>query len=71
MPPPLSICCRQRRSCPPPRWPRPLGLAVKNAIRLLDSLVTAGVAVEVTRRSQRRLFGLKGMAPLGEAVRPP
>jgi len=34
-------------------------------------LVAAGVAVEVTRRSKRRLFGLKGMAPLGEAVRPP
>jgi hypothetical protein len=48
-----------------------LGVAVKTAIRLLDSLVAAGVAVEVTRRSKRRLFGLKGMAPLGEAVRPP
>jgi hypothetical protein len=48
-----------------------LGLAVKNAIRLLDGLVAAGVAVEVTRRCKRRLFGLKGMAPLAEAVRPP
>jgi hypothetical protein len=48
-----------------------LGLAVKTAIRLLDSLVVAGVAVEVTHRSKRRLFGLKGMAPLGDAVRPP
>jgi hypothetical protein len=48
-----------------------LGMAVKNAIRLLDGLVAAGVAVEVTRRSKRRLFGLKGMAPLGDAVRPP
>ena len=48
-----------------------LDMAVKTAIRLLDSLVAAGVAVEVTRRSKRRLFGLKGMAPLGEAVRPP
>ena len=48
-----------------------LGVTVKSAIRLLDGLVTAGVAVEVTRRSKRRLFGLKGMAPLGEAVRPP
>ena len=48
-----------------------LGIAVKNAIRLLDSLVGAGVAVEVTHRSKRRLFGLKAMAPLAEAVRPP
>ena len=40
-----------------------LGMAVKNPIRL----VAVGVAVEVTRRSKRRLFGLKGMAPLGEA----
>lgn len=48
-----------------------LGLAIKTAIRLLDGLVGADVAVEVTHRSKRRLFGLKGMAPLGEAVRPP
>jgi hypothetical protein len=48
-----------------------LGLAVKNAIRLLDSLLAAGVAVEVTHRSKRRLFGLKGMAPLADVVRPP
>ena len=48
-----------------------LGVTVKSAIRLLDGLVAAGVAVEVTHRSKRRLFGLKGMAPLGEAVRPP
>jgi hypothetical protein len=48
-----------------------LGIAVKNAIRLLDGLVDAGVAVEVTHRSKRRLFGLKAMAPLAEAVRPP
>jgi hypothetical protein len=48
-----------------------LAVTVKSAIRLLDGLVTAGVAVEVTHRSKRRLFGLKGMAPLGAAVRPP
>jgi hypothetical protein len=34
-------------------------------------LVAAGVAVEVTHRSKRRLFGLKGMAPLAAVVRPP
>jgi hypothetical protein len=48
-----------------------LGVTVKSAIRLLDGLVTVGVVVEVTHRSKRRLFGLKGMAPLGAAVRPP
>ena len=48
-----------------------LGVTVKSAIRLLDGLVAAGVAIEVTHRSKRRLFGLKGMAPLGAAVRPP
>jgi hypothetical protein len=48
-----------------------LGLAVKTAIRLLDELVDAAVAVEVTHRSKRRLFGLKGLAPLATVVRPP
>ncbi len=48
-----------------------LGIAVKNAIRLLDGLVAAGVAVEITHRSKRRLFGLHGMTPLGDAVAPP
>jgi hypothetical protein len=48
-----------------------LGVTVKSAIRLLDGLVAAGVAIELTHRSKRRLFGLKGMAPLGAVVRPP
>ena len=48
-----------------------LGLAVKNAIRLLESLVAAGVAVEVTHRAKRRLFGLQAMVPLGNVVQPP
>jgi hypothetical protein len=48
-----------------------LGLAVKTAIGLLESLVKAGVAVEVTHRSKRRLFGLKGLAPIAAVVRPP
>jgi len=48
-----------------------LGISVKNAIGLLDSLVAAGAAVEVTHRAKRRLFGLPGMAPLADAVRPP
>jgi hypothetical protein len=48
-----------------------VGVSIKSAIRLLDGLVGADVAVEVSHRSKRRLFGLKGMAPLGAAVRPP
>ena len=48
-----------------------LRLAVKNAIGLLDSLVTAGITVEVTHRAKRRLFGLKGLERLAAVVRPP
>jgi hypothetical protein len=48
-----------------------LGIAIKNAIRLLDELCAAGVALEVTHRSKRRLFGLAGLAPLRDVVRPP
>ena len=50
---------------------RAIGMSIKCATELLDQFITAEVAVEVTHRSARRLFGLKGMAPLGEAVRPP
>ncbi len=39
---------------------RILGIAVKNAIRILDDLATAEIAIEVTHRSKRRLFGLQG-----------
>ncbi len=48
-----------------------LGMAVKNAAGLLAVFCTAGIAVEVTHRSKRRLFGLTGLAPLRDAVRPP
>jgi hypothetical protein len=48
-----------------------LGMAVKNAIALLDDFCAAGLVVEVTHRSKRRLFGLAGLAPLREQVRPP
>jgi len=48
-----------------------LGIAVKNAIRILDELQAAEIAIEVTHRSKRRLFGLKGLAPLRDIVRPP
>jgi hypothetical protein len=48
-----------------------LGIAVKNAIRILDALVSAEIAIEVTHRSKRRLFGLQGLTPLRDIVRPP
>ena len=48
-----------------------LGMAVKNATALLDDLTSIGVAVEVTHRSKRRLFGLQRMAPLRDEVAPP
>ena len=48
-----------------------LGMAVKNAAGLLEELQRLGVVVEVTHRSKRRLFGLAGLAPLREVVRPP
>jgi len=48
-----------------------LGMAVKSAIALLDSFAEAGIVVEVTCRSKRRLFGLAGLAPLRDEVAPP
>src|SRR5579872_1894596 len=48
-----------------------LGMAVKNAAALLDDFWRAGIAVEVTHRSKRQLFGLAGLAPLRDVVRPP
>jgi hypothetical protein len=48
-----------------------LGMAVKNAIALLDAFVEAEIVVEVTHRSKRRLFGLAGLAPLRDEVAPP
>ena len=50
---------------------RVLGMATKNAGVLLDQFRTAGVAVEVTHRSARRLWGLQGLAPLRDGVAPP
>lgn len=48
-----------------------LGMAVKNAAALLDAFCAAGIAVEVSHRARRRLFGLQGQGPLGKAVSPP
>jgi hypothetical protein len=47
-----------------------LGIAVKNATALLDAFVSRGIAIEVTHRSKRRLFGLKHLAPLRAEARP-
>jgi hypothetical protein len=46
-------------------------MATNNATRLLDGFVRLGVATEVTHRSKRRLYGLKHLAPLREAIAPP
>jgi hypothetical protein len=48
-----------------------LGMAVKNAGALLDAFVERGIAMEVTHRAKRRLYGLKHLAPLREEVAPP
>ena len=48
-----------------------IGMSIKNAGMLLDRFCADAVAVEVTHRSARRLFGLSGLAPLREVVRPP
>ncbi|MDO9714068.1 hypothetical protein [Paracraurococcus lichenis] len=48
-----------------------LGMSVKAACAILDELVRLEVAVEVTHRHSRRLFGLAGLAPLRQAAAPP
>ena len=48
-----------------------LGIAIKNATRLLDGFVMLGIASEMTHRSQRRLYGLKHLASLRDATAPP
>jgi hypothetical protein len=50
---------------------RALGVSVKSACAILDGLVRGGVVIEVTGRSARRLFGLRGLAPLAAAAAPP
>ena len=50
---------------------RTISMSVKCATELLDRFVATEVAVEVTHRSARRLFGLAGLAPLRDVVRPP
>ena len=50
---------------------RAIGMSVKCATELLDRFVAEEVAVEVTYRAARRLFGLAGLAPLRAVVRAP
>ena len=45
-----------------------LDIAIKNAAALLNVFVARGIAIEVTHRSKRRLFGLKHLAPLRETA---
>jgi hypothetical protein len=48
-----------------------LGMATKNATRLIEGFVVLGIASEVTHRSKRRLYGLKHLAPLRGIAAPP
>ena len=46
------------------RLAKDLDMAVPNAAALLDQFTAAGIAVEVTHRSKRRVVGLALLAPL-------
>ena len=48
-----------------------LDMAVTNALALLDEFQAAGLVVELTHRSKRRLFGLAGMERMRDYVAPP
>ncbi len=50
---------------------RIVGMSIKAATELLDRFVGEGIAVEVTHRSARRLFGLAGMEPMREVTTAP
>lgn len=51
---------------------RGIGLSIKSAIALLEAFVREDIAVEVTHRAARRLFGLKGVGEeVEKIVRPP
>ena len=48
-----------------------LGIAVKNASRILEDLVRDGVVIEVSRRTKRRIYSLPSVAPLREVAAGP
>jgi len=50
---------------------RAIGMSIKSATATLDKFVAEEIAVEVTHRSARRLFGLSGMAPVRDATTAP
>ena len=50
---------------------RAVGMSIKCAGELLERFVAEEIAVEVTHRSARRLFGLAGLAPVREVTAPP
>jgi hypothetical protein len=50
---------------------RAIGMSIKSATELLDRFVADDVAIEVTHRSARRLFGLVGLAALREVAQLP
>jgi hypothetical protein len=50
---------------------RAIGMSIKCTTELLDRFVAMEIAVEVTHRSARRLFGLAEMAPMRAATAAP
>ena len=50
---------------------RSIGMSIKCAGELIERFVAEEIAVEVTHRSARRLFGLVGMAPVRDATMAP
>jgi hypothetical protein len=50
---------------------RSVGMSIKCAGELIERFVAAEIAVEVTHRSARRLFGLVGMAPVRDVTTAP
>jgi hypothetical protein len=50
---------------------RSVGMSIKCAGELMERFVAAEIAVEVTHRSARRLFGLVGMAPVRDVTTAP
>ena len=50
---------------------RAVGVSIRAATTMLDEFVGKEIAVEVTHRSARRLFGLAGMVPVRDATTGP
>ena len=48
-----------------------VGVSTQSATVMLDEFAAQGIAVELTHRSARRLFGLTGLAPLREETDAP